>query len=100
MTRYIGTRFLLSLPALWLILTMVFLLAHIVPGDPVQQMLGEGATASDLTQLRHALGLDLPLPVQYGRYLAGIARGNLGESFRFQQPVTRVVLEHYPATLE
>jgi ABC-type dipeptide/oligopeptide/nickel transport system permease component len=100
MTRYIGLRFLLSLPALWLILTMVFLLAHIVPGDPVVQMLGEGATASDLTQLRHALGLDLPLPVQYGRYLEGVGRGNLGESFRFQQPVTRVVLEHYPATLE
>lgn len=100
MTRYIGTRLLLSLPALWLILTMVFLLAHIVPGDPVQQMLGEGATASDLTQLRQALGLDLPLPVQYGKYLAGVVRGNLGESFRFQQPVTRVVLEHYPATLE
>lgn len=100
MTRYIGKRLLLSLPALWLIVTMVFLLAHIVPGDPVQQMLGEGATASDLTQLRHALGLDLPLPVQYGRYLGGVLRGNLGESFRFQQPVARVVLQHYPATLE
>jgi len=100
MTRYIGKRLLLSLPALWLILTMVFLLAHIVPGDPVQQMLGEGATASDLSQLRHALGLDLPMPVQYGKYLAGVVRGNLGESFRFQQPVTRIVLEHYPATLE
>jgi peptide/nickel transport system permease protein len=100
MIRYIGIRLLFSLPALWLILTMVFLLAHIVPGDPVQQMLGEGATASDLTQLRHALGLDLPLPVQYGKYLGGVVRGNLGESFRFQQPVTRVVLEHYPATLE
>lgn len=100
MTRYIGKRLLLSLPALWLIVTMVFLLAHIVPGDPVQQMLGEGATASDLTQLRHALGLDLSLPVQYGRYLGGVLRGNLGESFRFQQPVARVVLQHYPATLE
>ena len=100
MIRYLGLRFLLALPALWLILTMVFLLAHVVPGDPVQQMLGEGARAEDLQQLRHALALDLPLPVQYGRYLAGIAHGNLGESFRFQQPVARVVLSHYPATLE
>jgi len=100
MTRYISLRLLYSLPALWLIVTMVFLLAHIVPGDPVQQMLGEGATASDLIQLRHALGLDQPIPVQYGRYLGGVARGNLGESFRFQQPVLHVVLEHYPATLE
>lgn len=100
MIRYLGLRFLLTLPALWLILTMVFLLAHVVPGDPVQQMLGEGARAEDLQQLRHALSLDLPLPVQYGRYLAGIAHGNLGESFRFQQPVARVVMSHYPATLE
>lgn len=100
MTRYISFRLLYSLPALWLIVTMVFLLAHIVPGDPVQQMLGEGATASDLIQLRHALNLDQPIPVQYGRYLGGVARGNLGESFRFQQPVLHVVLEHYPATLE
>lgn len=64
MIRYISIRLLFALPALWLILTMVFLLAHIVPGDPVAQMLGEGARAEDLTQLRHALGLDLPLPVQ------------------------------------
>jgi ABC-type dipeptide/oligopeptide/nickel transport system permease component len=100
MIRYISIRLLFALPALWLILTMVFLLAHIVPGDPVAQMLGEGARADDLTQLRHALGLDLPLPVQYGRYLAGVLHGNLGESFRFQRPVLKVVAEHYPATLE
>jgi ABC-type dipeptide/oligopeptide/nickel transport system permease component len=100
MIRYVSIRLLFALPALWLILTMVFLLAHIVPGDPVAQMLGEGARAEDLTQLRHALGLDLPLPVQYGRYLAGVLHGNLGESFRFQQPVLKVVAEHYPATLE
>ncbi len=100
MIRYVSLRILLVLPALWLILTMVFLLAHIVPGDPVQQMLGEGARAEDLQQLRHSLGLDQPIAVQYGRYLAGIVRGNLGASFRFQQPVLRVVLEHYPATLE
>lgn len=100
MIRYFSVRLLFALPALWLILTMVFLLAHIVPGDPVAQMLGEGARAEDLTQLRHALGLDLPLPVQYGRYLSGVLHGNLGESFRFQQPVLKVVAEHYPATLE
>jgi ABC-type dipeptide/oligopeptide/nickel transport system permease component len=100
MIRYISIRLLFALPALWLILTMVFLLAHIVPGDPVAQMLGEGARAEDLTQLRHALGLDLPLPVQYGRYLTGVLHGSLGESFRFQQPVLKVVTEHYPATLE
>jgi ABC-type dipeptide/oligopeptide/nickel transport system permease component len=100
MIRYISLRLLLAIPALWLIITMVFLLAHVVPGDPVEQMLGAGARAQDVQQLRHALGLDLPVSVQYGRYLAGVLHGNLGESFRFQQPVTQVVLSHYPATLE
>jgi ABC-type dipeptide/oligopeptide/nickel transport system permease component len=100
MMRFLSLRMLFALPALWLILTMVFLLAHIVPGDPVQQMLGEGARAEDLQQLRHTLGLDLPLVTQYGRYLAGILHGDLGESFRFQQPVLPVVVSHYPATLE
>ena len=96
MIRYISLRLLFALPALWLIVTMVFLLAHIVPGDPVAQMLGEGARADDLQQLRHALGLDVPIPVQYERYLKGVLHGDLGESFRFQQPVTKVILEHYP----
>jgi peptide/nickel transport system permease protein len=100
MIRYAGVRLLLALPALWLILTMVFLLAHIVPGDPVQQMLGEGARTEDIEQLRHTLGLDQPIGVQYEKYFAGVIRGNLGESFHFQQPVTQVVLQHYPATLE
>jgi ABC-type dipeptide/oligopeptide/nickel transport system permease component len=100
MIRYLVLRILYALPALWLIVTMVFLLAHIVPGDPVQQMLGEGARAEDLQQLRHTLGLDMPIGAQYRHYLAGIAHGDLGESFRFQQPVMRVILSHYPATLE
>ena len=100
MTRYLARRLVFALPALWLILSMVFLLSHVVPGDPVQQMLGEGARGEDLGQLRHSLGLDLPLPAQYARYVLGVFRGDLGESFRFQQPVTRVVLSRYPATLE
>ncbi len=100
LVRYFGQRLLYAIPALWLIVTMVFLLAHIVPGDPVAQMLGEGARVEDLAQLRHALGLDLPLWTQYGRYITGVLHGNLGESFRFQQPVLQVVTSHYPATLE
>jgi ABC-type dipeptide/oligopeptide/nickel transport system permease component len=99
MMRFISLRILLALPAIWLIVTMVFMLAHIVPGDPVQQMLGDGARAEDLQQLRHTLGLDLPLATQYGKYLTNVARGDLGESIRFQQPVARIILSHYPATL-
>jgi ABC-type dipeptide/oligopeptide/nickel transport system permease component len=98
--RFVGVRLLLALPALWLILTMVFLLIHIVPGDPVAQMLGEGARAEDLEQLRHALNLDQPVRVQYFHYIVGIVHGDLGRSFRFQQPVARVIAEHYSATIQ
>jgi len=100
MIRHLALRLALALPAMWLVLTLVFLLIHIVPGDPVQQMLGEGARAEDLQQLRHALGLDQPLHVQYGKYLSGLARGDWGQSFRFQLPVLQVVRQRYPATLE
>jgi len=100
MARYLFKRFLLTLPALWLVLTLVFLMIHIVPGDPVEQMLGEGAAPGQLTQLRHVLGLDLPLHVQYGHYLWQLGRGDLGQSFKFQSPVRQIILERYPATLQ
>jgi len=100
MARHILQRLLFTLPALWLILTMVFLLIHVVPGDPVQQMLGEGARVEDVQQLRHVLGLDLPALTQYGRYLAGLAHGDLGRSFKYQAPVLQIIFERYPATLQ
>ncbi len=100
MARYFLHRFLLTLPALWLVLTMVFLLIHIVPGDPVEQMLGESAAPGQAAELRHTLGLDRPLIVQYGRYLWQVARGDFGQSFKFQAPVRRVIFERYPATLQ
>jgi ABC-type dipeptide/oligopeptide/nickel transport system permease component len=78
MLRHLFKRFLLTLPALWLVLTLVFLMIHIVPGDPVEQMLGEGAAPGELVQRRHALGPDLPLHVQYGRYLRQLVRGDFG----------------------
>jgi peptide/nickel transport system permease protein len=99
MSRHILQRFLLTLPAVWLVLTLVFLLIHIVPGDPVEQMLGEGATPGQIEQLRHTLGLDQPILVQYGHYLSQTLRGDLGQSFKFQAPVGRIIFERYPATL-
>ncbi|HET8965071.1 MAG TPA: ABC transporter permease [Candidatus Acidoferrum sp.] len=100
MARHLIKRFLLTLPALWLVLTLVFLMIHIVPGDPVEQMLGEGAAPGAAAQLRQALELDLPLRVQYGHYLSGLFRGDLGQSFKFQAPVARIIFERYPATLQ
>jgi ABC-type dipeptide/oligopeptide/nickel transport system permease component len=100
MARYLIKRFLLTLPALWLVLTLVFLMIHIVPGDPVEQMLGEGAAPGQVVQLRHLLGLDLPLHLQYSHYLWQLAKGDLGQSFKFQAPVRRIIFERYPATLQ
>jgi ABC-type dipeptide/oligopeptide/nickel transport system permease component len=100
MIRHALLRFLYTLPALWLILTMVFLMIHIVPGDPVLQMLGQDARVEDLAQLRHTLGLDQPLGVQYARYFTGLARGDWGNSVRYSAPVRPIVLERFPATLE
>ena len=100
MVRYLFKRFLLTFPAVWLVLTLVFLMIHIVPGDPVEQMLGEGAAPGQLTQLRHVLGLDLPLHIQYGHYLWQLGRGDLGQSFKFQAPVRQIIFERYPATLQ
>ncbi len=100
MLRHLFKRFLLTLPALWLVLTLVFLMIHIVPGDPVEQMLGEGAAPGAAAQLRHSLGLDQPLGKQYGHYLLGLARGDLGQSFKFQASVRQIIIERYPATLQ
>jgi ABC-type dipeptide/oligopeptide/nickel transport system permease component len=100
MLRHLLKRFLLTLPALWLVLTLVFLMIHIVPGDPVEQMLGEGAAPGAAVQLRHSLGLDQPLGRQYGHYLLGLSRGDLGQSFKFQAPVRQIIFERYPATLQ
>jgi peptide/nickel transport system permease protein len=100
MLRHLFKRFLFTLPALWLVLTLVFLMIHIVPGDPVEQMLGEGAAPGAAAQLRHSLGLDQPLGKQYGHYLFGLVRGDLGQSFKFQAPVRQIIFERYPATLQ
>jgi ABC-type dipeptide/oligopeptide/nickel transport system permease component len=100
MARHLLQRFLLTLPALWLVLTLVFLMIYIVPGDPVEQMFGEGAAPGEIAQLRHALNLDQPLLTQYGHYLKQLLRGDLGQSFKFQAPVRRIIFERYPATLQ
>jgi ABC-type dipeptide/oligopeptide/nickel transport system permease component len=100
MIRHLLRRLLLTLPALWLVLTLVFLLIHIVPGDPVEQMLGEGAAPGQIEQLRHTLGLDRPILVQYGHYFWQTLHGDFGQSFKFGEPVRRVIFERYPATMQ
>jgi ABC-type dipeptide/oligopeptide/nickel transport system permease component len=98
--RYVLTRLLYTLPIIWLVVSLVFLLIHLVPGDPIAQMLGEGAPAADLAAARHAYGLDLPLGQQYVNYWRGVLHGNLGTSFRYSQSVTHLLLQRYPYTLQ
>jgi peptide/nickel transport system permease protein len=100
MHRYLIRRLLLTIPVLLGVATLVFSLIHFIPGDPAQAMLGEGAAPEDVAQLRERLGLDRPLLVQYGSFLKGLTRGDLGVSLRNDQPVTQQILERMPATAE
>jgi len=98
--RYLVGRVVLTIPVLLGVATLVFALIHLVPGDPAQSMLGEGAAPQDVAELRSKLGLDQPLVTQYVAFLRGALSGNLGESFRTGQPVTTMIVERMPATAE
>jgi len=100
MLKYLLRRLLLTIPVLLGVATLVFALIHLIPGDPAQAMLGEGASPEDITQLRERLGLDRPLLVQYASFLQGLLRGDLGVSLRNDLPVTQQILERMPATAE
>jgi len=100
MLRYLSLRMLYTLPAVWLVVSIVFLLIHFVPGDPILQMLGEGAPAADVEATRHLYGLDRPLGEQYLHYWKGVLRGDLGPSLRFNQSVSKMIAQRYPYTLE
>lgn len=97
--RRILWRVVTTLPVLWVVVTVVFLMIHLVPGDPIVQMLGDGATAGDIAGLRHAYGLDVPLGTQYVRYWSGLLHGNLGQSLRLHDSVLHLILQRYPYTL-
>jgi peptide/nickel transport system permease protein len=96
---YAARRILLALPLLFGAASLVFLLIHLIPGDPAQVMLGAGATAADVAALRHRLGLDQPIAAQYVRFLLGLARGDLGRSIHYDESVASLLSERLPATL-
>ena len=99
MTSYLIRRLGQAIPIALLVSTLVFSLIHLIPGDPVEMMLGEGAQRGDVERLRQQLGLDRPLGAQYLSYMGGLLRGDLGSSLHFGEPVTRLLLERYPATI-
>jgi peptide/nickel transport system permease protein len=98
MLRFIASRLLSTAIVVFGVITLVFLLIHIVPGDPVEVMLGESAPTADREALRKALGLDQPLLTQFGQYLGKLAHGNLGESLHSKQPVSAILAERLPST--
>jgi len=100
MRRLLLRRLVLLVPTLLGVGLLVAGFLRLVPGDPVEIMLGESATPGDLAALRHDLGLDQPLPAQLASFVARAAHGDLGRSITFRAPVLHVVLARYPATLE
>ncbi len=100
MNNYIIKRLLLTIPTVFGVVTLVFLVIHFIPGDPVEIMLGETASQTDKAKLRADLGLDLPIFTQYLGFLSNLVQGDLGTSFHFRQPVFELIMKRLPATIE
>ncbi len=100
MSAIIFKRLIGMIPVLFLVSLIIFYMIHLTPGDPAVTMLGEEATPEKLAILRHQLGLDQPLPVQYGIWLSDVLRGDLGRSVRTNQPVVEAIGERLPPTVE
>jgi len=100
MSQYILRRFLQMIPITFGILTLVFSLIHMIPGDPAVQIAGEGARPEDVAAVRKALGLDQPLWTQYVHYVTHVIRGDFGTSFQTNLSVADQIKQRYPATIE
>ncbi|RKZ47893.1 MAG: glutathione ABC transporter permease GsiC [Candidatus Parabeggiatoa sp. nov. 3] len=100
MLSFLFSRLLSTVIVVLGVVTIVFLLIHLVPGDPVQAMLGESAQPTDLEALREALGLNQPLIMQWWHYMTGLLQGDLGESLYSKEPIIDILIERFPATLE
>jgi len=101
MVKYMGQRLVQVSFVLWLAATLAFVALQLTPGDPAQALLAaSGATPEEIAERRAQLGLDAPIPVQYARYLLGLAQGNLGQSWLHGRPVGRMILEQLAPTVE
>jgi peptide/nickel transport system permease protein len=100
LTRYIITRVLLTIPMVFILLSIVFVVLRIMPGDPVGTMLGGHAPEKVIEQKKEELGLNRPIPIQYVDYLWQVCRLDLGDSMVFKQRVTKAIAEKLPATIE
>jgi len=93
-------RLLGIIPVIFGVLLLTFVLVHSIPGDPVEVMLGESATSADREVLRHNLGLDKPLTIQFFQYVAKVAQGDLGVSIHSKKPIVDLLAERLPATMK
>ena len=100
MLRFLVRRIALMIPILLLVSIIAFSLIHLIPGDPAQVILGPEAPPETVAALRHQLGLDQPLPVQYLRWLGHVLKGDLGVSLVDRRPVSQLISQRFPATLE
>lgn len=100
MIAWLTRRALLTIPTLFGVLVVVFVLLYVAPGDPVAEMVGERADAETIARLRQELRLDDPLHVQFGHYVSGVVRGDLGRSYITNRPITQDLLERFPKTLQ
>ncbi len=97
--RYIMSRILQMIPTIAILLVLIFLMIRLIPGDPAVTMLGVQATPERVEELRRHLGLDQPMPVQFGVFLRDLARGDLGDSVIVRTPVIDLVKQRLPLTL-
>ncbi len=100
MTHYLLRRLAGMVIVMFLVATIVFVIAHVIPGDPAAVMLGPAATAADIAALRTRLGLDAPLPLQYVQFLHSVVRLRLGESIFLGRSVTQAIAERAPLTIQ
>jgi len=100
MAQYTVRRILLSIPVIFGILLVTFTLARAIPGDPCTAILGEKATQSACERFTIENGLDKPVPVQFGIYMGKVLQGDFGESIRYSRPVSLILIERLPLTIE
>ena len=100
MVAFIRNRIIFSIPVIIGVSILVFLMLHALPGDPVEIMMGNSASADAAARVRHQLGLDRPLYVQYGRFVGHALTGDLGRSIRTNQPVMQLIMSQFPSTLQ
>lgn len=100
MLRYTLRRLIVAVPVLFGVMVVTFFLVRMIPGDPCTAQLGEKATEAICARFNADKGLDKPIPVQFGIYIRDVLQGDLGTSIRFNRPVTQLVAERLPVTLE